>query len=179
MPLGMWIHFNQGSNLVHPELEAWSLNHPTTREVPCVCCFELKCGDKEEENRVISSLFAVGFDLQLYLGRNEWLWNGYRTSCVGFLLSCKFVGQCLSSVKDCLLSGDLEFQLVHISLFWFHTGPYGSSIRLSMCRRIRSFSYSRGCSRAMWDKDHGSQLGREVQWGTNKMKNNKGFRRQI
>lgn len=62
--------------------------------------------------------------------------NGYMTSCVvGFLLSCKFVGQCLSSTaKDCSLSGDLEFQLVHISLFWFHTGPYGSSIRLSMCR---------------------------------------------
>ena len=61
--------------------------------------------------------------------------NGYMTSCVvGFLLSCIFVGQCLNSTtKDCSLSGDLEFKLVHISLFWFHIGPNGSSIRLSIC----------------------------------------------
>jgi len=61
--------------------------------------------------------------------------NGYTTSCVvGFLLSCIFVGQCLSSTtKDCSLSGDLEFKLVCISLFWFHIGPNGSSIRLSIC----------------------------------------------
>ena len=39
--LACWILVPQAKiKPVYPELEVWSLNHPITREVPCVCCSE-------------------------------------------------------------------------------------------------------------------------------------------